>query len=758
MEEIIVKRCRFKVYESGNFIVAKYEDKNTHKNFTAVGNNLPLFSNAQYKFVGEWQESSKYKRSFKVEHFEIYVEKSLDSIVGFLSCGIFPFMGLKTAQRVYDTFGDDTIEILNNDINRLLEIKGFSKKKLKKFKPIWESENTKKELANFLLKYNIPTSKLGEVEAVYADIMFPEDMKERILCEPYILSRVKGITLPIVNTIVDDNNLPKVSLDCLKAYVLDILKKNEVSYGDTVMYAKDLIKRLNNLLSERGFTNKNIVEYLIAMIKKGTDIYCLPNENGEKIIGRKCKIDEELSISASLTCIQRDRSKVFTKKDVDEILEDLKADEELKADIEKLDETQMSAIYSSMMNKAVILTGGGGTGKTTVTKIIAECFANQGINVICLAPTGRASRRLEEVTGRKASTIHHFFKLGVKDVEDENEDFVYASDKIFAENSLVIVDEASMIDVAVCKDMLEHIKSSCFVLFVGDIDQLPSVGCGAVLRDMIESQVIPTIRLETVYRQKEGSVINLNAQKIKKGNKDITDGNDFHFIECKSEDLENSMLKKVLEMDKKYGEENVMCLCPYKENLASTRSMNNLLQEALNPKGKDEKSVFVNDYDIRVNDIVMQTSRNLNECSNGDIGIVRLIDTNDRTIKVDFPLNNSSYTYEADEVNDLILAYASTIHKAQGSEALAVVTCIADFHKYMLKRNFLYTDVSRARKEIWIYGNRSALETAIDTVDTYKRKTTLKGFLSDSLGKKDKDKKDEYEQLSFINLLKEKRG
>lgn len=752
MDKVIAKH-RYTIFEKNEFSVVKFEELNTAVIFTVSGYNLPTFPNVYYEIEGEWKESNKYGKSFQASHTTMFTNDGRDTIVGFLSCGLFPCMGLKTALKVYEKFGKDTLKILDENIDRLLEVKGFSAKKLKKFKPIYESERTKKELATFLMPFGIPVTKLAEIEKAYEDFYYPKDIKERIMSEPYILYNVKGITITIINNMVDALNLQKVSLNCFKAYALDLLKANEVA-GNTVINKKVFLNELSKPLSKRGFTEDDIKKYTTALIKNNNIIYHMVLENEEHVIGRKKKIDEEYSIATRLTDIKKANRNVLSKEDADKLLEKLKEkSSEMKTDISRLDEVQLSAVYSSLTNKVCVLTGGGGTGKTTVTKIIAEAYAESGKNIICLAPTGRASRRLSEVTGRPASTIHSFFNIGIADIDDNEvsiDGYKSEDDEVYAEDALVIIDEASMLDVSVCNEMIKHIRPSCSVLFVGDVDQLPSVCAGAVLRDIIESITIPTIRLETVYRQKEDSVININAQKIKKGKTDIEDGSDFHFIECEDENLERLMLEKVLEMRNKYGSDNVMCLCPYKEHNASVRSMNNLLQNAVNPSIPNTSTMQVNNYEFRVGDIVMQTTRNRVECSNGDIGIInRIVNTKeDKYIEVEFPINGTTFTYEDDDVNELILAYASTIHKAQGSEALAVVTCLSDFHSFMLKRNFLYTDVSRAREELWIYGKKSAMEKAIKTTDTFVRTTMLQFFLNHML-EKDASNIGRYEQLRF---------
>lgn len=745
METVIAKH-RYTIFEKDNFRVTKFEDLDSHKVFSVCGYNLPTFPNAYYKMEGEWKENEKYGKSFMAKNCEMYVTGAKETIIGFLACGLFPCMGLKTATKVYEEFKEDTLNILDNDINQLIKVKGISQKILDKFKPVYEAERTKKELAMFLVSIGIPVSKLAEVEYAYEEIPFPKDMKERIMAEPFLLYKVRGVTLPLITAFVEKNNLQKVSYNCFKAFALETLKQNEVA-GNTVMTKTNFLSEMSKYLTPLGYTRKDIISYTSAMIKK-QEICHLEKDTGF-VIGRQGTVSEEYNIAQKLAGIKNANRNAIKKEEIDKALEELKkTSSEMNEAISRLDKVQLSAIYTALESKVCVLTGGGGTGKTTVTKIIAEVYSLIKGEVVCLAPTGRASRRLAEVTGRTASTIHSYFSFGIDDEETSD---------VYIEDVLVIVDEASMLDVKVCYEMIKQIRISSSILFVGDVDQLPSVCAGAVLRDIIESVTIPTVRLENVYRQKKDSVINVNAQKIKRGNIFLEEGCDFHFEETENENLEQLMLNKTLEMYKKYGRDNVMCLCPYKENVASVFTLNNLLQEAINPlKKKDETTILVNNYHLRVGDTVMQTTRNRAECSNGDIGIVRRIVNNEeeKSVLVEFPINKTSFLYEEDAINELILAYASTIHKAQGSETMAVVTCLSDYHKFMQKRNFLYTDVSRAREELWIYGKKEAIINAIKTEDTYRRNTMLKFFLNMML-ERDKKNIEEYKQMSIIDFVKQ---
>lgn len=713
----IIATHSFTVFEKDGYRICRYTDEKGAI-FTACGNGLPDYARVSIKLNGEWGEN-KHGKCFYVKTYEINTDNTRESIILYLSCGMFPYIGLKTAESIYNKFGNDTLSILDENIYRLEEVKGLSPKKVKKIATAYESERSKKELVNFLIPFGIPVSIILRVEKVYENMAFPTDIREKITVEPYRLIDVKGISLTTINRIAQSLGSDMKTYSCFRAFAMNELRNNEVN-GNTVedidTFGENLLKVLGNF----DYTKEDILSFTKQMLK-GEELVCVTKSNGTKYIGREELCKREFIIAKKFSTIFNNKSGLLNEKRVIAELDRLCEEKKLT-----LDEIQRKAVIMALTQKASVITGGGGTGKTTITLLIVEIYENlTGKMVYLLAPTGRASRVLADKTGHCATTIHSGIKIGI-DEENENET------DVMLENGYVICDEGSMVDTTVMWQLMRHISSECPFLFVGDIDQLPSVGCGAVLRDIIESNTIPVTRLEKIYRQKESSKINYNAQKIKKGDISIEEGDDFHFIECAPEELTKLMLEKTLEMHKKYGADNVMCLCPYKDKMeASVSELNVRLQERLNPQTGNIPSYERGNFEFRVGDLVMQTQKNRPECSNGDIGFIEsLVKTKEeKMITVHYPATNRSYTYEDDEIDELILAYASTIHKAQGSQADAVVTCLHDFHGFMQKRNFLYTDVSRAKEEIWLYGSRKAVEHAILTEDTYQRETLLKHFL-----------------------------
>ncbi len=737
METILAQHI-YTVFDKDGYRICKYTKVDTLEIFVASGNNLPEYPHVILSLQGEWGEN-KHGKCFYVKNSSIQTDNTRESIILYLSCGVFPYIGMAIAKKIYDAFGADTLKILDEDITKLNQIKGLSPKRIEKIATAYKSERGKKELINFLLPFGLTTNQILKVDEAYHDMMFPEDTRDKIKEEPFRMIDVKGITLNKVLIIAKALNSNLKTYSCFRAFILTELIDNE-SLGNTVMNLSVLLDKIYNKLKEFGYTSSEVVDRFKEMVKN-EEVICITKEDGKQYSGRAKVCKREFIIAKKLSSLNSNKDGLINISLVESTVDKVCKEKKIK-----LDEIQRKAVITALTSKVSVITGGGGMGKTTITQIITEVNERIGTKEnFLVAPTARASRVLAEATDKYACTIHSGLQIGI-DEEDGYESEVMLEDKY------VVCDESSMVDCYVMWQLIRHMASSCCFLIIGDINQLPSVGAGAVLRDIIESDVFPVTKLEKIYRQKEGSVIYENAQKIERGITQIEDGEDFHFIECNEDEIEEKLRQKTLEMRKKYGKDNIMCLCPYKNKMkASVWQMNALLQEEVNPQTGKKGFLERGNFEFRVGDLVMQTQKNRIECSNGDIGVItNIVSTEDeKSITVSFPITATTFVYEDEDIDELVLAYASTIHKAQGSQADAVVTCLADYHTFMLKRNFLYTAVSRAKKELWLYGNRSAVNKAILTEDTYRRETSLKYFIllfNKKTVKEDK-KEESYEQM-----------
>ena len=681
----------------------------TDEDFNAVGYYLAKIPNSIVTLEGEWVKDKKNGEQFKVDTCKEEIEKNKDAIIQFLSSGLIRGVGKITANKIYAKFGNSTLDILDNDIDKLLEVGGITKVKLKKIKQSYSDLSGAREIISYLGQFGISPKISQKVYQMIPDI---NDIKNN----PYSLLKVKKISFNTADIIAIHQKLDMHSLQRIKAATYYILVMNEVR-GHTGMPKINLCKGVKNILNtssnKQNFVSDEEIVFAITKMIENKEI--IPN-NGNYF--RKAIFDCEIEINKNIVRLFLQGANEVP--DLEQKLSQWETENNTS-----LDEIQRNAVTTALTQGFCVITGGPGRGKTTISKAInALTKANSKTkNVVLLAPTGRAARRLAESTGEEASTIHKGLCINKSDgLEDYESDM-----EIEAEH--IIVDESSMIDVWLMRTLLKAVKNGTKVTLVGDPDQLPSVGSGAVLRDIIKSGVVPVVELKKIYRQAEGSIIIENSEKIKKGIKDIEFNNtDFIGYGCKdsSTAVRYSMIlyKKAIE---KYGIKNVMLLSPFHhaKNPTSVDNINRGIQEMLNPNDGRKKEVKHGRYIYREGDIVMQTV-NKDAISNGDVGSITAIYTKDgdTTIEVTF-FTGEVVEYDKSNLDILELAYAMSIHKSQGSEAECVILILLKEHGVMLKRNLLYTAVTRASKRFCFVGDIEAMNKAIDTIDTEFRITLL---------------------------------
>ena len=737
-------KFKYQVYhdENTNYSVCEYKDIETGKCIKCTGTDLPTFKNVTYEFTVETYKTDKYGESYRVIAWQEQINKVEEDIINYLSCGLFAGISKKTAQKIYDCFKEDTLDVLDNDINKLIDVPGIGKKTVAKIKQSYIEKRASREIAQQLIKYGISTNSINRIYREYG-----ADALTVINERPYELCKIKGITFPVADKIAEDRKFRSDSYERVKAASNYILA-NDMLNGNVCMEKNDYGHMLIKILNTPYITRDNVVNYVVAMIKDGTIKYNkrISSEKITEFIYYPNTYYAERNIADNiLRLISCKKRKV---DNMDELIRKY-------AGSISLDNSQIEAIKLGITEPIYIITGGPGTGKTTILKIIAQI--NQELNDgednnIFLSPTGRAARRITESTGYPANTIHSGIGLNIIDDERFVGDGFTNEKKI--EDARVIVDESSMIDLWTMDGLLRNIENSSLGL-IGDIDQLPSVRCGSILRDLIDCGKIPCVKLEHFHRQADDALdICINAQNIKNGIHSLKTGKDFEIIESLSlEDAEKKIVDAALREISIYGLDNVKVLCPFKKGSCGVYNVNNILQANINKNvGKELK--IMNNMAIRVGDPVMQL-RNIEDVSNGDTGYVTMITADE--VHVSFQTTSDEpmvYSYN-DAKEQLTLAYATTVHKSQGAEYDSIIMALTPEHGIMKKRNILYTGITRGRHKVTLIGTDKSFNDAIDNNMIEDRHSMLSVLINPEMNKDTAKvvilpKKTVYKQLSLI--------
>lgn len=715
MSETLLLAFKYIKYESNDgYCIYDYVNHNTKEVVTCVGNSLPSNKAILFEMTGEWKKTTKYGMNFTVHSYKEIIESTKESITGYLASGVLKGIGKVIAQRIYDEFGNDSLKIIKDFPEKLLSIKGITVKKLKGIVDSYKEHFEMRELIEGLLPFGITPKQSAKLYSeLHVESM--EQLKEA----PYVLCDVYGVNLKTVDAVAKSFGVPDNDKSRLVAHVNSVLLENESS-GSTGMEAEIFGVNLLRSLSSACYTRNNITQYTINLIKEGI-IVCkkLQHQNQVKtILFRPVIFKTEGKIADKLIKMAAEEQQEH--KDIEKYI-----DEYCKNNRIMLDDEQRNAVIRAIQSSVTVITGGPGTGKTTIIKLIADYLSEKEkhSSLYFMAPSGRAARRITESTGYYGTTIHKGINYRPGEVYSEKEE------KISFTNATIIVDEFSMVDTFLTNILLDCVELGCRFIIVGDVNQLQSVGPGAVLRDIINSEVVTVIKLKHVHRQSDDSMIYLNAQKVVEGRHDILEGSDFKIIQSSSaEEAQEKMIEKYLQYVKQYGIENLYCLCPCKDRASGVKIMNQVLQEKINPLKDGMLEFTAMGVSYRVGDPVMHLKNNL-EVSNGDIGYATRIYDNDGdlTLIVTY-FGDTEVEYTSDEADEITLAYAFTVHKAQGSENKVILTFLSKtLGKNMLKRNLVNTSITRGCKMVELFlTNDSALDEAIDNDDSEKRITSLR--------------------------------
>ncbi len=723
----VVERITYQNPENG-YTVLKCAVKNYNDLVTVIGNLLDVNVGSVLLIDGNWKVDSKYGRQFVAESWEETLPATVFGIEKYLGSGLIKGVGPKFAKRIVGLFGTDTMDVIECDISRLKEVEGIGEKRIRQIHESWERQKEIKNVMLFLQEHGVSTSFAAKIYRQYGN-----DSIAKVKENPFRLADdIWGIGFKTADSIAEKLGIEKEAFVRLRSGIMYTLS-SLADEGHVYAYKGQLIKRATELLEaeessivmtlDQMLADKDVISEPVSE-EKGDAIYLPPFYYAE--VGVAAKIRKLLQNPAQdrlWTSLMEARKRTGNRAlsiDVKKI--------EAKIGME-YDEIQADAIRQAAVSKIMILTGGPGTGKTTTTKGIISAYQSFGLKILLAAPTGRAAKRMTETTGLEAKTIHRLLEYKPPEGYQKNEENPLEGD-------VLIVDECSMIDLVLMNSLLKAIPAGMRVVLVGDIDQLPSVGAGNVLRDLIDSGVVPVIRLTRIFRQAQTSRIIMNAHRINEGQMpDLSNGKETDFFFTTKEDPEEAVREIVSLVQHKLSRyyrtpsSQIQVLTPMQKGVVGATNLNLALQEALNPQGDGlRRSGFI----FRRDDKVMQIRNNYDkEVFNGDIGIIESVDLQNRTLKVNF--DQHVVEYESSELDELVHAYATTIHKAQGSEYPIVVMPVLMNHYVMLQRNLIYTGITRAKKILVMVGTRKALACAVRNVTVDRRNTLLKERLQQSV-------------------------
>lgn len=670
----------------------------------AVGYCLPTADNLRYEIQGHWSKNPKHGVQYEVESYEEVIVPSKEGIIAYLSSGQIKGISPKMAERIFDAFGLNTLNVLDHEPEKLLTISGISKTKLKKICDSYLANRGARDVVAFLAPHGITPNRAVQLYREYGN-----ETMEIVKNHPYRLCEIAGIGFRSADQIAMNMGFAKVSAERVDEGLMFTLTEAE-GKGHLCMEKKDFVKTAMKILDTPELTIDMVANRAARLVSAGR-LSCYKG-----YVYRARTAETEQQLAERIHVVQRS-SPYARFSSLDQEINR----EEQKLGI-RLDPEQRTAITTALQSPISVITGGPGTGKTSIQKAILDIYRRQnpGGRIVCCAPTGRAARRMEQSTGHPASTVHKALGLIAGD------DGQYGEPESF-DADLVLIDEVSMLDIYLAKHVLRSVPKGCQLVLIGDADQLPSVGPGAVLSEIIKSDVIPVVRLDRVHRQNAGSRIATNAKLIRHGNLSLEYGTDFQFLDSSSiaesaEKIEKLYLQEIA----KYGVDNVALLSPYRQKTETgVAALNERIRKDVNPQDPTKGEITLGKKTFRTGDKVMQI-KNHEDVNNGDIGYITDISGigNDAVVCIDFG-DGRNVEYDASELNMLDLGYASTIHKSQGSEYQSVIINLQCAHSIMLVRPLIYTAITRAKKQVIIVGERRALCIAIKKQDTEKRGTQL---------------------------------
>lgn len=709
MEQIVVRgiaeRLLFEAPDS-DYRVFRLHDEADDATYTVTGHGTKPLVGDRLEIKGHWVQHKRYGRQFAADGWSRIIPESVDGIERFLGSGAVKGLGPALAHRVVAAFGKDTMKILERDPQRLLEVEGIGPKKLAVITESFYEEKQVNDIAYDLEQHGVAGRYAGRLLQKYGD-----DVHYVLTEEPYrMIAEIDGIGFKTADQMALAYGMDRQDPQRLSAgltYVLQTMTQN----GHVCIPDAELVRRAAFILQADALGLHDILKEAIEVGQ-----LCTADFQGTVYVYTPEAYEEENYIARRIQDMAA--MKPLPMKTHVQLFLDRWQD---SCHFELADK-QREAVEKSLESGMTVITGGPGTGKTTVVQTIIRLAEQEGLRILLCAPTGRAAKRLAETTQRKAKTIHRLLipdgRQGRIQVFEYNETKLLPAD-------LVIVDEVSMLDMEMMYHLLSALKPQCRCILAGDADQLPSVGAGAVLHDIIASGQVPVVRLDTIFRQQEGGRIVTNAHLINSGRLPVVNEDpEFRFVEIEdeaqgAEKISALYNSELLETGDKFA---VQVLSPMYKNPCGVDNLNQLIQGRFNPPAEGKGELKGKNVIFRVGDKVMQKHNDYEKgVFNGDIGEIFAIQKD--MVYVRYP--EQDVKYEGQEVDEITLAYAITVHKSQGSEYHTVIMVLVNSHAIMLQRNLFYTAVTRAKRKVILVGSKRAVQTAVQNQRTSRRFTLL---------------------------------
>lgn len=697
--------------------------------FVAVGYMQGVGEGETVKLTGRWVSHRTYGEQFAVDMYEKQAPASKAAIIKYLGSGIIKGVRSATAKKIVDAFGEDALKIIENEPLRLTQIKGINAEKAMAINLSYVTQMGASSIMMFLQQYDVSVKMCAKIYK-----RFGGGAVELIKENPYILcDEIEGIGFKTADKMALSMGLDATDPNRVRSGVL-YTHLNATLFGHTYLSRDELAKAAAELLgvsipaANAGISELTIQRRLIAEAADNEErIYYYTHYNAEKYCGRRIR-----EIAA--------RKHKINEAEIDREIGIIEAHRGIE-----LAEMQKKSVYGALKNDALVITGGPGTGKTTIINTIIDIMYANGLKVVLTAPTGRAAKRMSQVCGREAKTIHRLLEAGYG--EGGSELIFQADESNPIQADVIIVDEMSMVDIVLMSSLLRAVSDGTRLIMVGDADQLPSVGAGNVLKDIIESEAVPVIRLTEIFRQAEASMIVVNAHRINSGEYPVcnTEGTDFFFAALPSAKDGAEYIASLCQtkLPEKYGidSSDIQVLSPSKKGIAGVANLNAMLQEVLNPPSAEKTERADLNRTLRVGDRVMQIKNNyslewynvntLEEGSgvfNGDVGYINDINLMLKTVSVVFEERRVTYNFK--DLDELDLAYAATVHKSQGSEFPVIIVPVYDAPYMLMNRNLLYTAVTRARELVVLVGREDIIRKMVDNNRTVTRYSSLRERLT----------------------------
>ncbi len=705
-----IERITF-VSEEDGFSIVKIRVAGKKEPITAVGHLMSPSPGEIIEMKGKWVKHPKYGSQFKIISYKTSVPASVYGIEKYLGSGLIKGIGPVMAKRIVKRFGKETLNIIEEDIEKLKQVEGIGEKRISMIKKAWDEQREIRGLMIFLQEHGISPSYAPKIYRKYREKSI-QIIKEN----PYRLAMdIYGIGFITADRIAEKLGFPKDSELRAMSGIIYVLQQ-VADEGHVYFPYEELLERCKKILDISQDTIENALEKL-------------------QTEGKVIRDDEAIYLSQFYVCetsvakrlirlmeMPKSIRRINTEKAIEWVQKKLRI---------KLAKRQKDAIRAISENKILIITGGPGTGKTTVINAIIKIFSQIGAKILLAAPTGRASKRMTETSGYEAKTIHRLLEYSPEKGEfKKNERSPLKCD-------ILIIDEASMIDIVLMHHLIKAVPLNATVVIVGDVNQLPSVGPGSVLKDMISSKVFPVVELNEIFRQARESLIVINAHRINAGEfpifKSERKNADFYFIEEEDPEKGLSIIIELVKnrIPKKFGfnpYEDIQVISPMNKGIIGSENLNEKLQEAINPSSF---GIIRGAKKLKLRDKVMQLRNNYEKgVFNGDIGKIVKIDQENQEVFIVF--DTGIVTYDYSELDEISLAYAISVHKAQGSEYPAVVIPIFIQHYVLLQRNLIYTAITRGKKLVVMVGTKKAFLIGIKNNKIQKRYTKLNKRLSES--------------------------